>query len=267
MNLDLLKGGSEYNMATEGPTHQFTVITADMVNVFITSNITMMRSEKRFVKSLSIGELKNKLEMITGASSASMKITVFNKDDKEVCSLADDTKMLGSYPVDNGHRLEVTDNSKVAGEFENTAAVDKFELSKEDYSKRRDTVQSYLKNNKMGKYNEEEMADLAAEKIKQEEEEKKLIDDTGIVDGARCQVTVAGSSKRRGTIKFVGNVHFQPGWWVGVQYDEPNGKNDGSVGGQRYFTCQNKYGGFVKPAKVEAGDFPEEELDFSDGEM
>lgn len=267
MNLDLLKEGSAYNMATEGPTHQFTVVTADMVNVFITSNITMMRSEKRFPKSLIIAELKNKLEMITGASSASMKISVFNKDDKEVCSLNDDSKMLGSYPVDNGHRLEVTDNSKSAGEFENTAGVDKFELTKEEYGNKRDTVQAYLKKNKMGKYNAEEMAALAAEKIKQEEEEKKIVDDRGMVDGARCQVTLAGKSKRKATIKFVGNVHFQPGWWVGVQYDEPYGKNDGSVGGQRYFTCQNKYGGFVKPVAVEVGDFPEEDLDFSDGEM
>jgi tubulin-folding cofactor B len=48
-----------------------------------------------------------------------------------------------------------------------------------------------------------------------------------------------------------------------LQYDEPVGKNDGSVKGQRYFECSPNYGGFVRPAMVQTGDYPPFDEDFS----
>ena len=48
--------------------------------------------------------------------------------------------------------------------------------------------------------------------------------------GSRCQTesTEPGFCKR-GTVRFVGTTKFASGVWVGIEYDEPIGKNDGSL--------------------------------------
>nr|CAG4641210.1 EOG090X0DT2 [Eulimnadia texana] len=241
---------------------EFKVITQSVVHVFITSSSTSFTAEKKFPKSTTIAELKGKLELITGASTHGMVLEVYDKHDKKVCALSNDEAMLGSYPIDDGMKIHVIDTLHKKGEFEDVSRVQKFELSEEEYSQRSDTVKAFLLRNKMGKYNEEEMQKkLEEEKLKEEEEENQ---GRAIQVGSRCEVSVPGQPTKRGTVQFSGKVHFKNGWWIGVQYDEPLGKNDGSVDGKRYFTCPPKYGGFIKPNHVTVGDFPElfdEELD------
>ena len=44
---------------------------------------------------------------------------------------------------------------------------------------------------------------------------------------------------------------------MGVRLDEPTGKNDGAVEGKRYFACEPQYGVFVRPERIEIGDWKE----------
>ncbi|XP_060077900.1 kinesin-like protein KIF13B [Ylistrum balloti] len=64
---------------------------------------------------------------------------------------------------------------------------------------------------------------------------------------------IVNSSKgpsKTGFVQFVGNVEFAGGPWVGVELDLPEGKNDGSVHGIRYFKCRPRHGVFVRHDKV-----------------
>jgi len=70
--------------------------------------------------------------------------------------------------------------------------------------------------------------------------------------GQRVRVTVIAHSRLcDGTVRYVGETGFKPGEWVGVQLDEPIGKHDGSVNGQLYFKCPDRFGLFTRPDKVE----------------
>lgn len=76
--------------------------------------------------------------------------------------------------------------------------------------------------------------------------------------GKRCRLLPEESDARRGVVKFVGEIEEIPGVgaWVGVMLDEPTGKNDGSIKGRKVFECAANCGVFVRPERVEIGDFP-----------
>lgn len=54
----------------------------------------------------------------------------------------------------------------------------------------------------------------------------------------------------RGIVRFCGATSFSQGKWIGIELFEPNGKNDGSVQGVKYFNCKPNCGVFVRPSQV-----------------
>ncbi|XP_069015330.1 dynactin subunit 1-like isoform X4 [Embiotoca jacksoni] len=78
---------------------------------------------------------------------------------------------------------------------------------------------------------------------------------TGTVESSRppkigSTVEVTGKGQR-GTVAYIGATLFASGKWVGVILDEPKGKNDGTVQGKRYFTCEDNHGIFVRQSQLQ----------------
>eukprot|EP00039_Didymoeca_costata_P022462 m.4581 g.4581 ORF g.4581 m.4581 type:complete len:707 (-) comp3023_c0_seq1:61-2181(-) len=53
-----------------------------------------------------------------------------------------------------------------------------------------------------------------------------------------------------GTVRYVGEHHKNKGPIIGIELDEPNGLNDGSIDGHSYFKCAWAKGVIVPPSKV-----------------
>ena len=73
--------------------------------------------------------------------------------------------------------------------------------------------------------------------------------------GQRVRVDQRGE----GTLLFIGTMPSQPKKydgeiWYGVALDDPNGKNDGTHSGKRYFYCLESYGTIVRAVSLEMAD-------------
>jgi tubulin-folding cofactor B len=199
------------------------------------------------------------------------------------------------------------------GQYEDTSLVKKYKMSDEEYNKRQGTLRDWGRQQKekdssftLAKHAKQhrELADAnrqaklgldlpkgfeygsngKAVRVDNDEEdpaqtatenkENEFGIDTveGIGAGMRCEVR---PGTRRGAVAFVGEIPElgTGGYWIGIVFDEPVGKTDGTTkGGKRYFTAPgSNYGGFVRGKNVEIGDFPErdimDELDDSDDEL
>ena len=138
--------------------------------------------------------------------------------------------------------------------------ITKVEMSPEEYAKKTDSVLAWKKANKLGRFDPSAPSPESLEKIKLQVFDTE-IKDKGIEAGKRCRV--GQDDSKRGEVMYVGEVEEIPGGagkWIGVKLDEPVGKNDGSLKGKRYWGEEvkdgPKYGVFVRPERVEVGDWP-----------
>ncbi|TIB13179.1 hypothetical protein E3P92_02361 [Wallemia ichthyophaga] len=217
-----------------------------LVNVFVTSPDT--HSERRFVRTITINELKGRLESIVGIPSQNQKIVM---DGVWLTNPAATLVEAGVRELSEVIVSDLTDvNNERAGEFTDVSRVEKYDMTDEEYLNRGDTVLAYKKANEIGRFS----------KAAAEAEKEQVPSDIKV--GDRCRILPATLDEiiKLGHVRFIGKVGFQYGIWIGVELDEPVGKNDGSVQCVRYFETKPKHGSFVKSDRIEIGEFEEEEL-------
>jgi len=242
------------------------------------SNLKARLFEIRLDRHMTIETIKEKLRSHTGTGSLFMHLTLLDHNDQVVADMINDELKLGYYSPMDGWTIHITDldphSLSANGGLEDVSLVKKYEISEEDYVKREDNFRKWKQDKKAA-----DPTWSLAKEVKMNQDKKRMQQDPNFVPepfeakapitddehlateagamkvGDRCEVTLGG---KRGVVQYVGKIsQIAPGWWIGVQYDEPVGKNDGTVKGRRFFECPPKYGGFLRPDKLQVGDYPE----------
>ena len=268
--------GALRNVVMNGPTGQSNGMqNAGQSTVRLTmthSNLVATFPEIVIDRHTTVENLKDKCRLHSGTSVIDMVLVLQDHGGRNIAQLDDDSKMIGYYSPLDGWIVHITDTNPYSlsanGGLEDVSQVKKYEMSDDDYMKLDDNYRKWkakkLEEDPTWTLEKEQMRKKdpnwePPEKISDPDYMKDLCETEGVVVGARCEV--AGG--RRGAIRYIGKTVLGEGWWMGVQYDEPVGKNDGTVKGEKYFECDDKYGGMVRPNLVVVGDFPEKDL-FSD---
>ena len=217
------------------------------INIQVTSILTS--SERRISLGFSLKHFKKRLELITGVPPEYQQLllypTTISVDPIQIDNQNDDI-LLSSIPeLIQFSRIHVNDTrpdselNELVDNKENKEKSEFFQLNDEEYNKKTNTVRSWKLQNKLGRFND----NFSVNKNNEINECKEKASNFKIND--RCKVIRDG---RIGTIKYIGTVEQidKEFIWVGIEFDDPVGKNDGSIKGHYYFNCKDKFGGFLK---------------------
>ena len=194
-------------------------------------------AELRIGAAMDVAAVKRKLYTHCGTEPIHQHLALVDADGALVAELSDDNAVMAQMDPADGWTIHVTDldpsSLHANGGLDDVRQVDKVTLSEGAAAERAAEFQRFKQARGAGRPpSDEHLADVAS----------ALADRLG----STCEV-----SGRRGVLRYVGKIpEIAQGHWVGVQYDEAVGKNDGAVKGVRYFSCPDNAGGFVRPDKV-----------------
>jgi tubulin-folding cofactor B len=215
--------------------------------------------ELRFSLSDSITSIKERMYRVTGWSPASISLSLYRGNAllASIGEVNETSNTLGLYLPQPYDTLSVTCNDpSMVNTFDSNAhsmpinssgsqmlGVKKYEISDEAYSK--------LPNN-AAKWK----ANLLTQKIFSPDRPIQVESDSrhnyrfNIDDRVMVVSKNDPENSPKATVKYVGPVHFASGEWVGISYDDPLGKHQGTIDQTRYFHTEQNHGSFVKPSNL-----------------
>ncbi|KAI9657010.1 MAG: hypothetical protein M1821_003176 [Bathelium mastoideum] len=213
-------------------------------------------SERRVSPLWTIQQFKSRLEPITGIPALHQRLSLGASGSGRGLEVDDeDASTVEGWALEPYSEIYVQDTRPISARtnFNDLDSVKKYEMPAEDYEARPDSVLAWKRSQKLGRF-DPNAPNIEEQRIRALQRE---VEERGISTGKRCRL-LPTTDDRRGTVSYIGDVAQIPGLgtWIGVTLDEPTGKNDGSIGSQRYFDCKHNYGVFVRPERIEIGDFP-----------
>jgi tubulin-specific chaperone B len=268
------------------------------------SNLAQRHLEIPFDAHSPVSELQHKIYQQTGTLVDDQLLYVI-EDGTVVAEMLDTRRPIGYYIHKRFgltvHCVDTNPHSiSAGGALENVNLVPKFQLTDEEYHKRKGTLRDWKTSTDIASYRQhlvEHQGVVAAQRHYKEGKGLplgyRLIDaatgkverDDSIFDiasvahcagdhnvGQRCEVQPGG---RRG--KIACTVPSIPslghGYWVGVILDEPVGKHDGTIHGVSYFDAPPQCGIFCRGMNVAVGEqyverdlFDDDEEEENDGD-
>jgi tubulin-folding cofactor B len=129
------------------------------MQLLITSAVNPNGVQRRFDESTTIDQLKVRLVLVTGIEPKDMKLEVIVGDQTTRRTLGPEVAELTLKQVledvtDEKVTLNVIDTSGQNVTLLDDQSVPKYEMSEQEYEKRAESLRSFKKDNKLGRYSE-----------------------------------------------------------------------------------------------------------------
>ncbi|KRZ57320.1 Tubulin-specific chaperone B [Trichinella nativa] len=108
----------------------------EFIDLVVTSDVQTFYSRRRFPLKITVGELKKKVEMLTGIPFSSMTLQIVKPDGQKL-KLFDANETLTDLNISDGTTIHAIDESQKTANLYEVANVETYSMTDNDYKERK----------------------------------------------------------------------------------------------------------------------------------